>query len=109
MGAPERAYAAEQARYRLARDGMDPERLEPPLALELGQDRRHAPREHGLARTGGTDHEQAEPARSRDGQRPLGNLLSGDVGEVELLPRPLMRHRLRRPGAPDPIDAPPEL
>ena len=49
------------------------------------QDRRQPPGEHRLAGAGRADHQDVVPAGGGDGQRPLGELLAADVGEIHVV------------------------
>ena len=63
---------------------MDAQRLLLILERKLGQNARHAPRKHGLARTGRADHEQAELTGGRKRHATFGDLLPQNVGIIEL-------------------------
>jgi hypothetical protein len=50
---------------------------------KLGQYSRQSPRQHSLARTRRSYHEQVVPTGGRDLERTLGELLPDHIGEVE--------------------------
>ena len=68
----------------LAQDRMDAQRLLLILERKLGQNARHAPRKHGLARTRRADREQSELAGGRKCHAAFSDFLPQYVGIVEL-------------------------
>ena len=63
---------------------MDAQRLLLILERKLGQNARHAPRKHGLARSRGPNHEQAEFSGCRKCHAAFSDFLPQYVGIVEL-------------------------
>ena len=84
MWAAEGAMPRKQAIDVLTQNRMDAQRLLLILERKLGQNARHAPRKHGLARTGRADHEQAELTGGRKRHATFGDLLPQHVGIIEL-------------------------
>ena len=84
MRAAEGPMPCKQSIDVLAQDRMNAQRLLLILERKLGQNARHAPRKHGLARTGRADHEQAELAGGRKRHATFGDLLPQNVGIIEL-------------------------
>ena len=65
-----------------SRHGVYLGRFQRLLDAERRQNRRHAPRQHRLTRTGRTDHQHVMSSGRRDLQRPLYGRLSFHVGEI---------------------------
>ena len=63
---------------------MDAQRLLLVLNGKLGQDARHTTRQHGLARSWGPDHQQAELSCRRERHTAFGDLLTQYIGIIEL-------------------------
>ena len=70
-------------------DRMNLGRLQRLVEAHLGEDRRKASRQHGLAGPRGTDQQDVMPARRRDLERPLGMRLPPHLREINVVLRPL--------------------
>ena len=92
MRAAEGPLPRQQAINVLTQNRMNAQRLLLVLERKLGQNARHAPRKHGLARTGRADHEQAELAGGRKRHAAFGDLLPQHVGIIELGLKGRLKH-----------------
>ena len=84
VGAAEGPVPRQQAINVLTQNRMDTQRLLLILNGKLGQDAGHTAREHRLARSRGSNHEQAKFSCRRKRHAAFGDLLPQHVGIVEL-------------------------
>ena len=89
----------------ISRDGMDAQGL---LALDgiyRRQYRCHPFRKHAFTGSGRSNHEHAQPACRRHGDRPFSDLLSNDIGIVKSRLDHAFRYGRYGIGLASPIDA----
>ncbi len=87
MGCAKRSFT-DQTKLRLAQtsDAPNPGDVNRLLSLQGRKDAPQPPRQHGLSRSGGPDHEQVMASRGHDLQHTFGLAVTRNIGKVEQRP-----------------------